>query len=150
MDRNRIKSVLLGALFALIVVGLMTFVTYKVAVEPAKQQIATLSEEVKTLQYITEKNTTLIKQYSEIIEKVGERGPKGDKGDKGDRGEPGRDGVTTTIIKEIPSLIQINPITGDLETKLETDSIWQVIAPCNILLVSCPPLPILVNTGEGV
>lgn len=79
------------------------------------------------------------------------------KGDTGNKGEDGKDSQSTktqeTIIKEVPIVvhgkdgadgvsppeleIQINPETGDLETKKSNYKFWTTLIPCNELKVSC-------------
>lgn len=54
----------------------------------------------------------------------------GEKGAQGDRGEPG-----------LTPKLQINPVTGDLETQYEGDKFWQVLIPCAQLQKTCEVQP---------
>lgn len=87
----------------------------------------------------------------------GDQGLQGEPGPKGDKGDRGADGIQqqTTVLEASPAPtvvngkdgangldgrtpeIQVNPVTGDLETRYHGDEFWQVLLPCVKLLVGC-------------
>lgn len=76
--------------------------------------------------------TTTIEKQHIIHETITLPGPVGLPGRDG---APGKDGVDGKDGRQL--LIQINPITKDLETKYADDSFWQVLIPCKQLLTKC-------------
>lgn len=104
----------------------------------------------------------LLSYVNSIKPKQGEAGVNGLSGMDGINGKDGKNGSNgqttvitndTTIYKETPVVvkgekgdagntapklqIQLDPVTGDLETKYEDDDFWHVLIPCVNLLNKC-------------
>ncbi len=71
----------------------------------------------------------------ETVTLPGPAGPAGQNGLNGRDGQDGKDGLSGKDGREL--LIQVNPETGDIETKYSDDSFWQVLLPCEAIQKVC-------------
>jgi len=150
-SKKIIYVLVLTVIFLLVI--LVSFITYKVAtIENSLNIIIQQQDSLKVIKGINGKNgytpikgidyfdgapgkdgtnaistNTVVEKDTTTVQEVPLQGTQGA------QGEPGTPG------KDAPELeIQIDPTTGNLETKYSTDAIWNTLVPCQQLLVSCP------------
>lgn len=150
-------TVFIAAIIILLVIALSITLTYRIAVEPMKNQIANLQttvNSIKTVQGVKGDTPILGKDYTVQDGKT----PPCYYEKEQCRGTDGKDSVstktnTTTIEKTIVEVEsqtpgiewQVNRFTGNFETKLRTDTLWQILIPCTMFVNGCtavnPPTP---------
>lgn len=148
---------ILAAVFVLVCVALSVGLTYKIAVEPERRQmldqIALLQTEVSQVKLIAGPKGATPKLGVDYFVKDGESPEclKEVHQCRGKDGKDGKDSVSTKeiIIKEVYEAqpykdITFNLETGNLEAKLSTDTLWEVLVPCE-RIKTCPEVLKLVE-----
>lgn len=144
---------ILAAVFVLVCIALSIGLTYKVAVEPMREQIASLQGAVSQVKLIAGPKGDTPKLGVDYFVNDGESPEclKEVNQCRGQDGENGKDSVSTKeiIIKEVQETepykdIAFNSETGNLESKLSTDTLWEVLIPCD-RINTCPEVTKLVE-----
>lgn len=129
----------------------MFVASYKIAQKQMQQSVAAeMEKQISSIKMLNGKTPVKGVDYTD-----GKDGNDGRNGRDGTNGANGKDSVSThtetTVIKEQPLVglegqrgadapmqqIRLNPVTNDLETKLSNTIFWQVLIPCDKLIVTC-------------
>lgn len=152
MNKNKVIVALVASVI-LLAIGFMALLTYKVAT-------------------LENNNKNLAVKFELALDKINKledgkdgytpiKGVDYSDGKDGVNGKDGKNSVSThtseTIVRQeqiaLFKDVRINPETKSLEAKLSTDQFWEILIPCEELLVGCPlatipPVQSLFELGE--